>query len=44
MSLRLMGIIYISRELQIDDLQFSVSLWSLKRSPEVGGDDEEEVM
>ena len=44
MSLRLIGIIYISMEAQIDDLQFSVPLWSLERPPEAGGEKEEEVI
>lgn len=38
MFLRLMGAICISRELQRDDLHFSVSFWPLERSAE--GDEE----
>ena len=40
MSLRLMNIIYISRELQKDDLQLRVSLWPLEKSPWAGDDDD----
>lgn len=42
MSLRLMGIIYISTEVHTDDFQFIVSFWSLERPPEIGGEEEEE--